>query len=206
MTSSIEAPRFLSVFRLRVVLRGVSPLIWRRLLVRSDTTLAELHTILQVAFGWDDVHLHRFKVHGREYDYLDGNRVRIGDLGLRATERFVYDYDFGDLWRHDLRVEQIRVAEPGGVYPVCTAGRRAGPPEDCGGPWAFVEQTLPFRLFAVTVRAAEIIGEVLDDVTLLEDYRDELAALYPWLGTERFERPQLNAALAGLCVREGCDP
>ena len=121
------------VYQLRVVLRGISPLIWRRLLVRSDTTLARLHDILQVAFGWDDVHLHRFKVRGRELDAVDGPQVRLSDFGLRPTERFVYDYDFCDLWRHDVRVEQILDVEPGRTYPVCTGGRRAGPPEDCGG-------------------------------------------------------------------------
>ena len=57
----------LSVYRLRVVLRGVSPLIWRRLLVRSDSSIADLHYTLQVAFGWSDEHLNRFVVHGREY-------------------------------------------------------------------------------------------------------------------------------------------
>ena len=68
-----------SVYQLRVVLRGISPLIWRRLLVRSDATLVDLHAVLQVAFSWDDYHLHRFKIHGREYEglYEDG-QVTLG--------------------------------------------------------------------------------------------------------------------------------
>jgi len=45
------------VYQLRVVLRGISPLIWRRLLVRSDSTVADLHSTLQTAFGWSDDHL-----------------------------------------------------------------------------------------------------------------------------------------------------
>jgi hypothetical protein len=143
------------------VLRGISPLIWRRLLVDSGTALDELHDVLQVAFGWSAVHLHRFKVHGREYDV--GRQFALGGLGLRQGERFIYDYDFGDLWRHDIRVEQIVAAEPGRTYPRGVGGRRAGPPEDSGGPWAFMERTQPHRLWAVTQRVTEILGEIIDD-------------------------------------------
>jgi hypothetical protein len=188
-----------AVYQLRVVLRGVSPIIWRRLLVHDDATLADLHGVLQVAFAWSDVHLHRFKIHGRHYDDIyESRRVRLGDVGLRASERFVYDYDLGDLWRHDIRVEQILGDAGGRCYPVCTGGRRAGPPEDCGGPWAFLERSQPHRVFAMTLRVAEIVGHVLDDITVLEDYREELEYLRPWLTTERFDRRALNDALADL--------
>jgi hypothetical protein len=55
------------ILQLRAVLRGISPLIWRRLLVPSDSSIAQLHEVLQVAFGWEDMHLHRFEIRGREY-------------------------------------------------------------------------------------------------------------------------------------------
>ncbi len=54
-------------YQLRVVLRGIRPLVWRRLLVRSDRTAAQPHEVLQLAFGWDDEHLNRFEIRGREY-------------------------------------------------------------------------------------------------------------------------------------------
>jgi hypothetical protein len=80
------------VYQLRVVLRGVSPLIWRRLLVRSDSTIADLHASLQLVFGWSDEHLNRFVIHGREYGgigFRDNPRhVHLVDLGLRVRERF----------------------------------------------------------------------------------------------------------------------
>src|SRR5438552_12948768 len=88
----------LSVYQLRGVLRGISPLIWRRLLVRSDSTIADLHATLQLAFGWSDEHLNRFVVHGREYGVAhpgglwfrdDPQEVRLADLGLRVGERFL---------------------------------------------------------------------------------------------------------------------
>jgi len=148
------------------VLRAVSPLIWRRVLVPGEASLTDLHRVLQAAFGWSDVHLHRFKVHGREYDGIyDAGRVRI--------------------------------------YPVCTGGRRSGPPEDCGGPRAFLERFQPHRVLAISMRVAEIIGEVLDDSTLLEDYRGELAGLAPWLAIEQFDRRALNRELAELACAAG---
>src|SRR5258708_28580222 len=93
----------LSVYQLRVVLRGISPLIWRRLLVRSDSSIADLHTTLQLALGWSDEHLNRFVVHGREYGVAhpdglwlrhDPHEVRLVDLVLPVDERFLFKYAF----------------------------------------------------------------------------------------------------------------
>ena len=106
------------VLQLRAVLRGISPLIWRRLLVHRNTSIAHLHHILQVAFGWEDMHLHRFEIRGRAYGIplvggiwfsTDAHRTRIGQLKLRRLERFTYAYDFGDGWVHDLRIVDIPV-------------------------------------------------------------------------------------------------
>jgi Plasmid pRiA4b ORF-3-like protein len=99
------------ILQLRAVLRGVSTLIWRRLLVPSDASIAKIHEILQVTFGWEDMHLHRFYIRGREYGLnregglffdTDARKVRIGELQLRRMERFIYEYDFGDSWIHDI--------------------------------------------------------------------------------------------------------
>ena len=199
----------LTVYRLRVVVRGVSPLIWRRLLVPADTTIAGLHAVLQIAFSWTGTHLHRFVVQGREYGigYVGGvgfrddpHLVRLADLGLRPTERFVYDYDFTDGWRLGLRLEQVLVMDPGRVYPRCTGGRRAAPPEASGGVWAFLEQTQPHHVLAATLRAGEILSLLLEaeDLTRFGEHRAELAALLPLLGVDRFDRRTVNRALAAL--------
>jgi hypothetical protein len=195
------------IYQLRVVVRGISPLIWRRLLVAGDTSIAGLHDVLQVAFGWSSDHLHCFKMHGREYGICydggpvfrdDARRIRLADLELRAGERFVYDYDLGALWRHDLRVEQMRGPETGRSYPRCTRGGRAGPPEGCGGPEAFMEASQPYRILDAVTRVAEIIEEALHDVKVLDDRYEELICLRPWLMTERFDRRALNKTLAAL--------
>jgi len=217
-----------TVYQLRVVVRGVSPLIWRRLLVPADATIAGLHAVVQAAFGWGGDHLHRFVIHGTEYgiSYVGGpgfrddpHRVRLGELGLRQSERFVYEYNFFAGWVVDLRVEQILPAQPGRVYPRCTAGRRAGSPEDWDGPWAFLERTQPYLVFGAIVRAAQIVSQLLDgdgdgdgdgdddddddgheDVAGIAERRDQLAGLLPLLGLERFDRRALNHALARCAV------
>src|SRR6266849_9372276 len=119
-----------NVYQLRVVLRGVSPLIWRRLLVRSDSTIADLHRALQIAFGWSGEHLHRFVIHGRMHgmeSLVDPRHVRLADLGLRVRESFLYEYDFIDGWQHDVRLERIVPPDSHRRYPVCIGGRRAAP-------------------------------------------------------------------------------
>jgi len=209
MPDTMQPAPLPSAYQLRVVVRGVSPLIWRRLLLPADTTITGLHAVLQTAFGWTGTHLHRFVVQGREYGigYVGGpsfgddpRLVRLGDLGLRPTERFTYHYDFTAGWCLDLRVEQILAAEPGRPLPVCTGGRRAGPPEDCGGVQAFLENTQVHHVLVATIRAAEILGMLLDDedVPRFGERRAELAALLPMLGVERFDRRTVNRALAAL--------
>jgi hypothetical protein len=111
----------------------------------ADVTLAELHHVIQDAMGWYDCHLHQFEMRGVYYAHpehqLDESRdeSRITLVGLKAGDRFEYWYDFGDDWYHDILVESVERADPALSYPRCVTGRRACPPEDCGGPWGFRE-------------------------------------------------------------------
>jgi hypothetical protein len=204
----------MTVYRLRVVIAGISPLIWRRLEVAAGTTVAGLHAIVQTVFGWSGEHLHRFVIGGTEYGISyaggpgfrdDARQVRLADLGLREGERFVYEYNFSAAWRVDLRIEQIACAQPGRPYPRCTGGRRVGPPEDWDGPWAFLERIQPHLVFGTIVRASEIIGQLLDagdhhDYSGVGVNREELASLMPLLSLERFDRRACNQVLRGLAV------
>ena len=201
-----------TVYQLRVVVRGISPLVWRRLDVPATTTIAGLHTVLQTVFGWSGEHLHRFLIHGTEYgiSYVggpgfrdDARTIRLGELGLRRSERFTYGYNFVAAWICDLRVEQILGAQPGRTYPRCIGGRRAGPPEDWDGPWAFLEQTQPYLVFDALTRTVEIMHRLLqaadeDDLAGVDVDREELAALLPLLNLERFDRRGCNRALQAL--------
>jgi hypothetical protein len=142
-----SAPVRDAVYQVKVSLHDARPPIWRRLRLPSATTLAQLHQVIQAAFGWEDAHLHEFEVDGRRYsrpdfelqsDVADEGKVKLGDLVARPGTRLRYTYDFGDSWEHDLIVEDILL--PDGVrHAACLTGRRAGPPEDCGGVWGYKE-------------------------------------------------------------------
>jgi Plasmid pRiA4b ORF-3-like protein len=109
-------PEQLVIYQLHIFILGISPMIWRRVKIRSDSTIADLHYIIQIAMGWTDSHLHRFIIHGKHYGIAkiggmefsdDPKEVKLSDFGLRMRERFLYEYDFGDNWQHQIRVEAI---------------------------------------------------------------------------------------------------
>ena len=142
--SATDAP----IYQIKVTLEDSKPPIWRRLLVRSDVTLAELHGIIQAAFGWWDYHLHQFIVGETSFgvpdpDYEDllemhdERQIRLHQVAPREGLKFRYEYDFGDSWLHQVLLEKILPPEPGQVYPLCIKGRRACPPEDVGGMWGY---------------------------------------------------------------------
>ncbi len=204
----MSAPLASVVYQLRVVLRDVSPLIWRRLLVCSDSSIADLHHALQIAFGWGDTHLHRFIIHGKAYGVTqpggigfadDPCRVRLADFAFRRGERFAYQYDFGDSWYHDLRVEQILPRDPTRIYPACAGGARAAPPEGCGGPWAYLDLRQRHHPVVVAERLAMIIGAILDAAdpdAVIDDHRAEMGELVRWAAADRFDRRRVNRRLA----------
>jgi hypothetical protein len=130
------------IYRIKVTLRHVAPPIWRRIEVPADIKLGKLHRVLQIAMGWTDSHLHAFRVGHESYgipdpefpDDMENERnVRL-DKVAGEGDTLIYEYDFGDGWEHELKIEKTVPAEPAVRYPRCTAGRRARPPEDCGGP------------------------------------------------------------------------
>jgi hypothetical protein len=144
----VEETNGVEAYQFHVWVRGISPMIWRRLLVRSDSTIADLHYTLQIAFDWSDLHLHCFHIHGEDYgvsrigglSFSSNPRiVCLGDFQFRINQRFMYEYDFGDYWEHVIRIERRLPVEAKKAYPVCVGGRRAGPEEDCGGPEAYME-------------------------------------------------------------------
>lgn len=127
---------------LRLTLAEVQPRVWRRLLVRENMRLGRLHEAVQVLFGWCDYQTHVFAVGGRRYGnplnrggsvIEDDRAVTLADVRLPDHGRAVYDYQFAEGWRVDIRVEKILPAVAAAVCPRCVAGERAGAPEDCGG-------------------------------------------------------------------------
>ncbi|MER9655783.1 plasmid pRiA4b ORF-3 family protein [Mesorhizobium sp. M0152] len=129
-----------------MTLRGVKPPVWRRLVMPGTMTLGDLHEAIQAAMGWHDCHLHAFDVEGEQFgdrhsvdDVADENRVSLNGLLRSPVVRFAYIYDFGDNWQHAIAFEKSEPAVERGAYPVCIAGKRNCPPEDCGGVWGYQE-------------------------------------------------------------------
>ncbi|MGB0386807.1 MAG: plasmid pRiA4b ORF-3 family protein [Ardenticatenaceae bacterium] len=130
-----------TIYQLKVSLNYLNPLIWRQLLVHGNTTLAELHHILQILMGWQGHHMHQFTIGRFRYSdpsfELEGTRnqnpVRLKTIARQVGKEFLYEYDFGDSWEVKIVVENILPPEKGELYPRCVYGEFASPPEDSGG-------------------------------------------------------------------------
>jgi hypothetical protein len=136
------------VYQLKIVLAHFRPPIWRRVEVQ-DCDLTKLHEIIQRAMGWYSSHLWAFEIDGEQYgenpwgdddlDMLSSRSIKLSQLVDEGVKKFRYTYDFGDTWEHVVTVEKTFDADPTATYPRCTKGKLACPPEDCGGPWGYVE-------------------------------------------------------------------
>jgi hypothetical protein len=137
-------------YRVRVDLSGTRPPVWRRLELSSGLFLDEAHDVIQAAFGWTDSHLHRFgsgpSYYSKETEYylcpfeveegepgIPEEQVRLDEVLQEPGETLLYGYDFGDDWQHVIRLEAVLPRSETAPLAACTAGRRPGPPEDCGG-------------------------------------------------------------------------
>lgn len=147
--------RFDHVLQFKITLKGGRPPIWRRLQVPCTYTFWDLHVAIQDAMGWLDYHLHLFRIQnptggrrteigipldhalGDEDVALAGWEVPIASYFTLTNRRAIYEYDFGDDWQHAVVLERITPRDASAKYPVCLAGRRACPPEDCGGIWGY---------------------------------------------------------------------
>ena len=131
------------IYQLHVELEDVVPPVWRQIIVPGTMKLPDLHNLLQLVMGWTDSHLHSFEIGKKTYtnahEDLDELRMLpeakevLGDLLGTTIQHFVYEYDFGDSWRHRITVESVSPPHPDRDYPLCVAGMGAAPPEDVGG-------------------------------------------------------------------------
>src|SRR5882724_1130682 len=179
-------------YTLHIQLVAIEPAIWRRIVVPGSLTLPQLHHVFQVTMGWTHSHLHHFLVQDGEnityygepspednYFHKNEQIVYLAQIAPKEGGTFIYEYDFGDAWKHEVLVEGIGLTsknEP--PYPDCLDGSRACPPEDCGGTSGFAR--------------------------FLEAWRNPLEPdhqqMREWVGRkyhpEVFSVPQVNSALA----------
>ena len=174
-------------YQLRVVLREISPSIWRTLDVPGDLTLHRLHEVLQLAMGWEDAHLYLFQIDGKlfgeastEWDLpvADVAKATVEEV-TALTSTFKYEYDLGDSWIHEITLEQSRAGNSEDGLR-CTGGARACPPEDYGGPPGY-----------------EMFLEAITDPR-----HEEHEAMLEWIGgqfdSEGFDVATVNRALSRL--------
>lgn len=220
---------FPKVYQLCIVLRDVSPLIWRRIMVPDTTSIAELHTILQIILEWSDDHLNQFIIHGKSYGVYhiggmsfkdDPKTVYLKDFQFRLNETFRYEYNFNDGWEFDIRLEKTHSFNSKLHYPKCLDGRRLAPPEDCGGPRAFLQLDQHYSIGQINddmirciqqlakIHGFERLGDVDIDIFDDEDDYDEdcdveidLETLCYWgqrCETENILRFRFNFSMLGL--------
>lgn len=137
---------FSSIYQLKITLHDSHPPIWRRVLVPCNFSFYQLHQVIQLSMGWTDSHLHQFIVDGEHFSIpssedwepvIDERRFTLEQIAPSLKRKFIYEYDFGDNWTHNVIVEKIITPEPGEKYPQCIKGKRACPPEDVGGVWGY---------------------------------------------------------------------
>lgn len=187
-------PKSHAVFQLKITLLGATLAIWRRIQV-TDCTLDKLHEHIQTSMGWTNSHLNQFRIGEQLYgdpmlmeedfeerDYRNSTTTMLSDIVPKSGKRFrfVYEYDFGDGWEHEVLLEGCPGAEQGRKYPICLEGARACPPEDVGGVWGYAD-----FLEAIGNKKHERHRELLD-----------------WVGG-RFDPEEFDAATATKAMKKG---
>ena len=178
-------------YQLKVSLLGAQPPIWRRLLIAPDTTFQDLHRIIQLAMGWQACHLHMFQAGddrligdpAEDFDgmlnFQDETMVAVSAVLNKEGQALTYDYDFGDSWEHEVRLEKVLPGDQGEPLPRCIKAVRQCPPEDVGGLPGFYD-----------------FLEAMEDAA-----HPEHVAVREWIGGEWFEPEfvdldDINQALA----------
>ncbi len=193
----------MGILQVRIGLRDVAPMIWRRLQIPDAYSFWDLHVAIQSAFGWNDSHLHEFSVQAPSTDRpplrfgiplpdddlrrpedrpLPGWKHRVSDHLAVGQPGVTYLYDFGDHWEHAVLLEDKLEPLPGERYPRCVAGERAGPPDDCGGPHGYVS-------------LLEILADPqAEDHAEIKTWTSSIKGLRDAFDPEAFDEQQINFA------------
>jgi len=188
--NKVATKQLQSIYQIKISLIGAKPPIWRTVLVAGDLGLGAFHDVIQVAMGWTDSHLHQFmdnkKIYGIPDDDFgmeteDESKYKLSQLLQKEKDTLTYEYDFGDSWEHKILLEKILPYDSNTLLPVCIKGKRACPPEDCGGIWGY--------------------EELLE--TISDPEHPDHEEMLEWLGGEwdpdEFDLEEINEDLAEYC-------
>ena len=178
-----------AIYHLRISLENTKPPVWRDVLVPNHLNLEDLHHVIQIAMGWENTHLHHFianqqlyganngEINTYEYDERD---YTLEELLPEPKNWIRYEYDFSDSWLHKIELKAILPNDEHNKKIRCIKGKRACPPEDCGGIWGYTD-----------------LLENLAQANLEQKYE-----IYSWLGTdfnpEYFDLHAVNQSLEQL--------
>lgn len=179
------------LYEIKITLMYLEPTIWRRVQVPTNIMLGDLHTVIQIAMGWEDDHLHEFQINKKRYGRMMPDPFGFDDPPVnedivhlngvaKPKAKFTYIYDFGDDWMHEIRIEREVESETGKRNARCIAGEHACPPEDCGG-----------------------VPGYADMVAILADpAHEEYGEMREWVGDDfdpmQFERERVDRRLSAL--------
>ena len=192
------------IYQLRIRIKDVSPMIWRRMLVRSDSSIADLHLCIQIAFGWSDTYLNQVEIYGKPYGvYHDGGidfgenprQVYLKDFQFGINDKFIYEYNFFDHWEHEIRFEKRLHVDSKKTYPCCIGGARAAPIEDCGGPNAFMALEEHYSPWQIQEKVIKSVRHYQKGIIDLADIQDIFRTLGYWVNRHRFNRRAVNDRL-----------
>lgn len=181
------------IYQIKISLNEHSPKVWRRIQLKSDILLPDVHKIIQTTMGWTNSHLHTFVHNGEQYskpspedlmDSIDYRKIKLSAMLKKEKDTLLYEYDFGDGWEHTLLLEKVLPVNLNTKYPVCLAGKMKCPPEDCGGVWAF--------------------GDMLK--ILKNPRHEEYQSYIDWLGGE-FDPKEFDLEMINKCLSDenyGC--
>jgi len=180
---------YMPIYEIKITLQGIQPPVWRRIHAPGNISLYKLHRIFQVAMGWTNSHLYEFQIEKvrlgdpdpEEPDgTLNARKFKLSKLAADGINRFIYLYDFGDNWKHEVVIEKQLPTQESANFPICVAGRRACPPEDCGG-----------------VHGYESLMEIMANPDHKE-YRDMISWLGGRFDPELFDLAKVNYGLKSL--------
>jgi len=194
------------VYQFRFFLKGISPLIWRRLLMTSNSSISDLHYAIQISMGWEDEYLNRFNIWGKEYGvYHDGGmsfpddpeEVYLQDFQFRINEKFIYEYNFFASWEHEIRLEKILPFDSKKIYPLCVGGCYVAPLEDCRGSKVFMELMSNNTPWQMRCKLLEIIEESEEEEEEIDTelLQETIESFRYWITRHEFDRKKVNQQL-----------
>ncbi len=200
----------IQIYQFKIRLKEISPMIWRRFLIQSNSTLKDLHYVIQILMGWTNYHLNEFIIKGKRYTIPNGigmisgggeygSNIKLEEFRLRKNEKFIYTYDFTAGWEFEVRLESISTFQDRKIYPVCISGSGASPDEECGGPHIFNKLKDHWL-----IKADEVLIEFLEALVNKKNSTKKISEVFNrydlreasyWLNINKYELKEVNKFL-----------